>query len=250
LTNKHVIQELEKSSYSAILQWERYPIDKIRIDDTLDIAILKITVKNETIPLNIAKLDEQGEIWDIVFAIKNDAENWEFVTKMWIINSLNKKFEIQNNNSKYVWLIKNSTAIEWWFSGWPLINIKGEIVWLNTAIDNIEYSASYAIPLSQELISQTINTIKSNGKIIRPYLWIQYEESDFRAKITWIDEWSPASKTNLKVWDIIYWIDNHEVKYSTFLYTLYTYKIWKQITINTIENWHKKDTQLTIGQKE
>lgn len=246
ITNKHVVPDLDKTTFKAVLQWESYNIDKIWYDQLLDIAILKIKRKEPTIPATIAKIDGQCEIWDLVFAIKNDPEIWEFITKIWLVNSKNQKFEIQNNNDIYVWLIKNSTAIEWWFSWWPLINLKWEVIWINTAIDNIEYSASYALPLSQEFINQTLSSIKESWQIIRPYLWIQFEDNDFYAVVTQISEDSPAKKTDLAIWDIIVWINDIPVSYNTFLYNLYTYKVWKQITLNIMRDGHKKDIQIVI----
>ena len=41
---------------------------------------------------------------------------------------------------------------------------------MNTAIDNIQFGASYALPLTQEFVNQTISSIKESSKIIRPYL--------------------------------------------------------------------------------
>lgn len=246
ITNKHVVSSHEKTSYKAILQWNSYPVDKIRLDNLLDIAILKIKVKEGTIPATIVTMNNTVDIGDIIFAIKNDPDIGEYIVKWGIINSKNQKFEIQNNNNIYVWLIKNSASIEWWFSGWPLINLNWEVIWINTAIDNIEYSASYALPISQEFINQTLSSIKESWQIIRPYLWIDYSDSDFSVKITNIIEWSPASKTELSVWDIIVWINNIPVSYNNFMYNLYTYKVGKQITLNINNGDHKKDVQITI----
>ena len=191
-------------------------------------------------------MDKWAEIGDIVFAIKNDTEVWEFITKIWLINSLNQKFEIQNNDNIYVWLIKNSAAIEWGFSWWPLINIKWEVIWINTAVDNIEYSASYALPINQEFINQTISSIKESGRIIRPDLWIEYENEKSYAKVTNILEEGSASETNLEIWDIIVWINSIPVNYNNFMYVLYTYKVWKEITLNINKDWHKKDVQIRL----
>lgn len=246
ITNKHVVTSNEKTTYRAELQWQSYPIDKIRLDNLLDIAVLKIKVKDWIIPAQIVTMWNTAEIGDIVFAIKNDPEINEYIVKRWLINSKNQKFEIQNNNNIYVWLIKNSTSIEWGFSGWPLINLNWEVIWINTAIDNIEYSASYALPICQEFVNQTLASIKESWQIIRPYLWIQYADSDFAVKITEVTEWSPASKTELQVWDIIVWINNIPVTYNNFMYNLYTYKVWKQITLNIMRGDHKKDIQITI----
>lgn len=250
ITNKHVVSSTTKASYTAVLQGMEYNVDKIWMDDLLDIAILKIKTKENTKPATIVKLDWQANIWDIVFAIKNDTDIWEFITNLWFINSKNQKLEIQNNNDIYVWLLKNSSNIEAGFSWWPLININWEVVWINTAVDNIEYGASYALPISQEFVNQTLASIKESSRIIRPYLWIEYEEYNWYAKVTNILENTTAAKTNIEIWDIIVWIDNNPVTYNNFLYNLYTYKVWKEITLNINKDWHKKDVQITIWKKQ
>ena len=121
-------------------------MDKIRYDDGL---VSNYKNQNEDyLTSKIKKIQDKNTIWQTVFALKKDPDIWETITKMWIINSLNQKFKMDNNNV-YVWLIKTSTAIEPWFSGWPLINLNWEIIGINTAIDNLEYGASYSLPINQ-----------------------------------------------------------------------------------------------------
>jgi len=237
LTNKHVVQD-QSSEYTIILQDQEFPLDKVRFDDWLDLAVIKIKVKDNLITPKFKSIQEKNIIWQIVFALKKDPDIWETITKMWIINSLNQKFKMDNNNV-YVWLIKTSTAIEPWFSWWPLISLDWEIIWINTAIDNIEYWASYSLPINKEFINQTLSSIKQSWQIIRPEIGIKYESNPIGIKVISVEEESNAQKAWLEVNDIIVWINNVKVDYNNFLYELFTYNPEKQVILN-VQRWSNK----------
>lgn len=237
LTNKHVVQD-QSSEYTIILQDQEFPLDKVRFDDWLDLAVIKIKVKDNLTTPKFKSIQEKNIIWQIVFALKKDPDIWETITKMWIINSLNQKFKMDNNNV-YVWLIKTSTAIEPWFSWWPLISLDWEIIWINTAIDNIEYWASYSLPINKEFINQTLSSIKQSWQIIRPEIGIKYESNPIGIKVISVEEESNAQKAWLEVNDIIVWINNVKVDYNNFLYELFTYNPEKQVILN-VQRWSNK----------
>ena len=248
LTNKHVVED-KQWIYSVIIENKEYPVDKVRNDDELDFSIIKIKADKTLTAAKIPSLNLETKIWNIVFAIKNDIESNEYWTKMGIINSKNQKLK-QKNWNIYVWLIKSSTAIEAWFSWWPLVDINWNTIWINTAIDNIEYGASYSLPINQELISESLNSIKQDNKIVRPSLDIEYEQNDKWIKVTKIQEWSNAEKAWLKEWDIIIWINDFPVDYNNFLYVLYSHNAWKSIVLN-IQQWElKNNIQVTLSNKQ
>ena len=248
LTNKHVVED-KQWIYSVIIENKEYSVDKIRNDEELDLSIIKIKADKKLTAAKIPSINTEIKIWNIVFAIKNDIESNEYWTKMWIINSKNQKLK-QKNWNIYIWMIKSSTAIEAGFSWWPLIDINWNTIWINTAIDNIEYGASYTLPINQELISESLNSIKQNNKIIRPSIEIEYEQNDKWIKVTKIQEWSNAEKAWLKEWDVIIWINDFPVDYNNFLYVLYSYNAWKSVVLN-IQQWElKNDIQVTLSNKQ
>lgn len=256
LTSQHVVGDL-KANYTINLNNKEFNTDKIRYDKWLDIAIIKIKVTEPLIPVKIIDISDNTQIWQIVFALKNDPETQEIITKMWIINSKNQKFKLDKenwNNNIYIWLLQTSTAIEPWFSWWPLININWEVIWINTAIDNIEYWASYSLPITQEFINQTISSIKESSKIIRPYIWIEYKQNTKQnivgITITKIIKDSPADIAWVKINDIVYGMNNNSINYNNFLYQLYTYKPQKNIILNIQRGEFKQDIQLKIWRHE
>ncbi|HRX64314.1 MAG TPA: PDZ domain-containing protein, partial [Candidatus Absconditabacterales bacterium] len=184
-----------------------------------------------------------------VFVLKYDPENQETIIKMGIINSKNQKFKIDDNRT-YVGFLQTSTAIEPGFSGGPLLDIYGEVIGINTAIDNIEYGASYSLPINQEFVNQTISSIKESGKIIRPYIGIKYEMNSLGLLITEVEENSPAQDAGLQIGDIIYGINDIPTSYNNFLYQLYTYKVDKEIVLNIKRGDFNEDLQIKLGIKE
>lgn len=244
ITNQHVVQDT-KINYSVFVENQEIDVNKIWYDEWLDLAIIKVTVTDPLIPAKITNILDEIKIWQIVFALKNDPKTKEIITKMGIINSKNQKFKMENNRV-YVWLIQTSTSIEPWFSGGPLININWNVIGMNTAIDNLEYGASYSLPLNQEFINQTISSIKESGKIIRPYIWIKYEQNPLWIKVTQIDKDSPANIAWIELNDIIYGINNNPINYSNFLYQLYTYKPKKNIILNIQRDKFKQDIQVNL----
>ena len=251
LTNQHVVEDLN-SKYTISLNDKEFNADKIRFDKWLDLAIIKIKITEPVIPVKITNISDNINIWQIVFALKKDPEVNETIVKMWIINSKKQKFKLDNqnwNNTRnniYIWLLQNSTAIEPWFSGGPLIDINGETIGINTAIDNIEYGASYALPLTQEFINQTISSIKESSKIIRPYLWIEYKQDIDGIRVTEIKKDSPASIAWVEINDVIYSINDNDIDYDNFLYQLYTYKPKKNIILNIQRAKFKQDIQINL----
>ncbi|HPC34588.1 MAG TPA: S1C family serine protease [Candidatus Absconditabacterales bacterium] len=247
LTNKHVVQD-QSSEYTIILQDQEFPLDKVRFDDGLDLAVIKIKVKDNLTTPKFKSIQEKNIIGQIVFALKKDPDIGETITKMGIINSLNQKFKMDNNNV-YVGLIKTSTAIEPGFSGGPLISLDGEIIGINTAIDNIEYGASYSLPINKEFINQTLSSIKQSGQIIRPEIGIKYESNPIGIKVISVEEESNAQKAGLEVNDIIVGINNVKVDYNNFLYELFTYNPEKQVILNVQRGSNKQEIQVDLGVK-
>lgn len=248
LTNKHVVED-KQWIYSVIIEDKEYQVDKIWNDDELDLSIIKIKTDKTLSTAKIPPINYETKIWNIVLAIKNDKYSKEYRTKIWMINSKNQELK-QKNWNIYVWLIKSSATIEQWYSGGPLVDLNWYTIWINTAIDNFEYAASYALPINQEFISETIDSIKQDNKIIRPTLDIEYEANEKWIKITNIQEWSNAEKAWLKVNDIIFWINDYPVDYNNFLYVLYSHKAWKSVVLN-IQQWElKNNIQVTLSNRQ
>jgi S1-C subfamily serine protease len=119
-------------------------------------------------------------------------------------------------------LIQTDAAINPGNSGGPLLNIKGEVIGINTAVSLQGQGIGFAIPINE--VKSIVKDLQETGEIIRPWLGIQYKEMDKR----YIEEYkeyyglkelngvtiikvitdSPAEKAGLRANDIITKIDD------------------------------------------
>lgn len=238
ITNKHVVEDLE-ADYSVITDNKNtYKVKKIRLDPTLDIAILKIDINDQTslIPANFVSIKDEINEWQFVFSIGNS--QWTNNLTMGILWDKNTTLNIKNN-SKYIWMYQSDTLINPGDSWWPLIDIYGNVIGINTAIQGFTNQYTYSLPLYKELIFSTIKSIHNYSKIVRPYLWIDYKVIDKQIKKDFdlqLDEGiyikdSIFDSISYKVWlkhgDIITQINNEPLLFDVpFIYQLYVYGSW------------------------
>ncbi len=156
LTNKHVVSE-QNATYTVILSsWEEFDAKVLAFVENTDLAIIKIESKKNFKALNFAKRDSV-KIWQFAIAIWNALAEFDNSVSFWVISWLNRK--IQDSGISLTWLIQTDTAINPWNSGWPLLNISWEVVWINTAIVSWSQWIWFAIALSEEIIDEILKNL-------------------------------------------------------------------------------------------
>lgn len=265
LTNKHVVQDTTAKYSVTLYDGKNYNVDKIRFDDLLDLAILKIIdaewkVPSNLIPAPFLSLDTQVDIGQFVFAIGNSLSNYSNNITMGIIGGKNKELTI-NKNNLYIWLYQTDALINPGNSGGPLIDINGSVLGVTTAIT--EWAGiAFALPISKEFIASTIKSIEIFWKIERPLIGIQYTDitpslqQEKNITVTdgiYINDVLtdlPAWEAGLQIGDIILSINDVSINNQLpFLYQLYTYipgnqirlailRDEKQMTFNVLLRWN------------
>ncbi len=264
ITNKHVVQD-PNADYTVVTRdWENYKVEKIWLDPVLDIAILKILNDKSQIPenlqpANIWSIKDKIKIWQLVIAIWNALAEFQNTATFGIISWKWRTLNPNENNSTYIWLYQTDTAINPWNSWWPLLDINWNVIWINTAISSFWQNIWFTIPINQEFIDQTLETIKEKWKIIRPFIWISYVElNKWLIKnlnidnIDWIlvnevVKWSNAEKYWIMKNDIITEINWYKIDQdNSFLYNLYTHKVWDEIIFKIFSWWKYRDLKIIL----
>lgn len=225
ITNNHVIDKAEKISVKLADGTVYKHAEIIGRDQKTDIAVLKITRTGGGFPT--AKLGDSSElnVGDFVLAIGSPFELNETVTHG-IISALGRKgFRIAD----YEDFIQTDAPINPGNSGGPLVNMKGEIVGINTFIvtQGIQQSAGVGFSIPSNIVRKVYIDIKSKGKVVRGYLGVGLQDlTPELAKhfgvtsgvlITNVMDKSPAAKAGIKVEDIITNFDGKKVKNGTEL---------------------------------
>jgi S1-C subfamily serine protease len=176
MTNRHVIDPVSDSrEYKIILDsGKQYYAQFIDEDPINDLAVLKIYDKD--LPyVEIGDSDELG-IGSTVIAIGNVLGRYQNSATKGIVSGLGRYLMttdgVSGRQESLYNVIQTDADINLGNSGGPLINLKGEVVGVNVAIDEGGNGIGFAIASNDA--EPVIRTIKESGKIIRPKLGLRY----------------------------------------------------------------------------
>jgi serine protease Do len=226
ITNSHVVTDREGNPVDQIeVQLSDGQTKKARLvgaDSQVDLAVLKIDNPGVK-PLKLADSDTV-QPGDFVLAIGNPFGFEETVTDG-IISSKGRP----NRTDFFGDLIQTNAAINPGNSGGPLINLRGEVIGINTAIASTtggSQGVGFAIP--SNTVRTALESLLKQGRIIRGYLGIQTralepdESSPETEGVTVADVMpgSPAAQAGLRPGDVIRKFDGRDIKNFNALRTL------------------------------
>jgi serine protease Do len=221
ITNNHVVDQVDEVE----VQLSDGQTKKARVvgaDEQVDLAVLKIDNPGVK-PLKLADSDSV-QPGDFVLAIGNPFGFEETVTEG-IISSKGRP----NRSDYFGELLQTDAAINPGNSGGPLINLRGEVIGINTAIASTtggSQGVGFAIP--SNTVRTALESLLKQGRIIRGYLGIQTrglqqgESGTDTDGVTVADvlAGSPAAQAGVQPGDIIRKFDGHDVKSFPTLRTL------------------------------
>jgi len=218
LTNNHVVEGADEIKVYLTSRPEPYTGKIIGSDAELDLAVLKIEAGRE---LPFLKLGDTGKlkVGNWVIAIGNPYGLDHTVT-VGVISAKGRPITIDGREFKD--LIQTDASINPGNSGGPLLNLEGEVVGINTAINAQAQGIGFAIPSST--VTQVLDQLLEKGKVVRPWLgvYMQPVTEDLAkyfglqeaqgALINAIQQDSPAEKAGLQRADIILEYNKQKVK--------------------------------------
>jgi serine protease Do len=236
LTNRHVVED-EAADYTVIVQeGTEYAAEVVSRDPLNDIAVLKIKDENgdEVTGFPTVKLGSSSamKVGQRVVAIGNALAEYENTVTTGVISAKGREITAGNGNGRseaLINLLQTDAAINPGNSGGPLVNLLGEVIGINVAIAAGAQGIGFAIPIDD--VKPIINSVKVNGKIVRPFLGVRFMMLDEkRADELQIDvthgallvgdeakgefaviPGSPADKAGLQIKDVVLEVNDDEV---------------------------------------
>jgi len=174
VTNKHVVSD-STTQYSVFTNdGNEYGAKIMATDPTNDIAILKIDGKN----LPIVELGSSDGLQpgQTAVAIGNALGQYQNSVTVGVISAIGRVIQAGDSTGGSVEsldnVIQTDAAINPGNSGGPLLNIAGQVIGMNTAVDQTGQSIGFAIPVS--LVKSALDSYLANGRIVRPMLGVRY----------------------------------------------------------------------------
>lgn len=211
LTNDHVVAGAER--VEVVLRDARRFQGKVMRDFRSDIALVKIDATGlPTAPLGNSDEVRPGQ-WAIALGSPFDKQN---TVTVGVISAIGRREAIGGGMSGryYPNLIQTDASINPGNSGGPLLNIRGEVIGINTAIESPTGSFAgigFAVPINTA--RYVMEQLIAHGKVIRGFFGVTPTDvtpEDARrlkvkegALITSVSEGSPAAEAGLQVEDVI-----------------------------------------------
>jgi serine protease Do len=213
LTNYHVIQNAERIMVK-FSDGRSLSARVLGIDPDTDIALIKVDARNLPVaPLGNSETLRVGE-W--VCAIGNPLA-YEHTVTVGVVSYLGRKlFDSSLDN-----YIQTDAAINFGNSGGPLINGRGEVVGINSAISQRGSNIGFAVPINEA--RAILPQLKAEGRVSRGYMGVGLTDVDpdlqrslklgsvHGALVQDVTSGSPGQRAGLRTYDLIVGIDGKTI---------------------------------------
>ncbi|NRF94784.1 trypsin-like peptidase domain-containing protein [Paenibacillus frigoriresistens] len=216
LTNEHVINGADE--IDVYVQGYDTPFTAKLLGSSydLDLAVLKIEGDKAFPALNIGNSDNT-QVGDWLVAIGNPYD-FDYSVTTGVLSAKERTISIDDEQGtrNYKHLLQTDTAINPGNSGGPLLNMNGEVIGINTAVNAEAQGMGFAIPAST--ISSVVDKLKNNETIPKepaPYIGVALQNisdnmlddlkinSTKGAVVTQVQQGTPAFQAGIRQYDVI-----------------------------------------------
>ena len=268
LTNNHVITNSDRETIAdkvtvKMLDHRVFTAKVVGHDRTTDVAVIKIDGNN--FPTVTLGNDVSSRIGEWVLAIGNPLGLENTVTAGIISAKGRSLAELMNptGNNQYAIsdLIQTDAAINPGNSGGPLVNAKGEVIGINSAIASpTGYNAGYGFAIPITLAKRVMDQLIANGRVRVPALGIGIDDvspedaavagvKDIRGVLVrnFPFDNTPAQKAGLQPGDVIITADGQPVdRVSTLQRIVRNHAPGETIDIEAMRYGQRKTFRVTL----
>ena len=259
LTNNHVIEDADEITVS--FEKEEYDAKIIGRDPASDLAVIKI--EKDDLPTVKLGDSEDLEVGEWVLAIGNPFSNiLQKTVTAGIVSAKGRRLDQLGGGSiTYQDFIQTDAAINPGNSGGALVNLKGELVGINSAIvgqSNVGIGFAIPISLARNVMEQLIN----EGRVIRGWLGVAISPIDenvaealgFKGvkgvEVSQVVEDSPAEKAGVQDGDIILQVNKVNIDDPNDLTNLIaSFEPGTKVNLDVWRDGKNKDIVVKLGER-
>jgi Do/DeqQ family serine protease len=264
VTNNHVVEKATTVKVT-LLDKREFTAKVVGADPQTDVAVVKIDASNlHAMPLGNS---DAARVGDLCFAIGNPFGQDHTVT-MGIVSAKGRSLpdgvstRIQN-------FLQTDAAINPGNSGGALINARGELIGINTAIltggggfggEGGNIGIGFAVPVN--LARNVMDQIIKSGKVSRGYMGVTLGQltpdvasqlglkNNAGALVNDVTPGSPGAKGGLKQWDVITAIDGHPVAdYNELTLAVTEHRPGSTVALDIIRDGKPMQVKVTLGER-
>ena len=173
VTNRHVVEDKDAEYTVLTNDGEKYSAKVLARDATLDVAILKVEGNNfHYLKFGNSDILKPGQT---VIAIGNALAEFRNSVSVGVISGLSRSIvagDSYGGSELLEGVIQTDAAINPGNSGGPLLNLSGNVIGVNVAVQKGAENIGFSLP--SNTVKRIADSVRKYGKIIRPYLGVRY----------------------------------------------------------------------------
>ncbi|MBE3573102.1 MAG: trypsin-like peptidase domain-containing protein [Moorella humiferrea] len=256
LTNQHVIEGAKQVKVTVVGYDKPFNAKVVGADATLDLAVLKIDAGKALPYLTLGDADKV-RVGEWAIAIGNP-DGLDHTVTVGVISAKGRPIDVQDRH--YENLLQTDASINPGNSGGPLLNLKGEVIGINTAVNASAQGIGFAIPSST--VKPVLNDLMTRGKIARPWLGVALTsvtpdiaemlglENAEGALVGQVVDGSPAAKAGIQKYDVILQLEGQKIKDANDLVNkVQALKIGQQVNLQIYRRGQLVEISVVLGEK-
>jgi serine protease Do len=259
LTNNHVVDQADQIKVKFSGDPMQYDAKVVGVDEQTDLAVIRVEGKTNLTPAKIGNSDAV-QVGDWAVAIGSPF-GFQATVTAGIISA--KERDVPGDTTQYQHFLQTDAAINPGNSGGPLLNARGEVIGINTAIASRSGSyegIGFALPINTA--AEVYNQIIKNGKVTRGSIGIRFTQSDTERsranlKIAGVNEGifveqvapgGPSEKAGIEPGDVIVALNGKPVREGNDLVNPITATpVGTTVTVGVMRDGKRQDFKVTIG---
>jgi serine protease Do len=220
ITNHHVIEDADQIRV-RLSNDEEYEAEVVGIDPATDIALLRVVDPDqEFAPLGLGD-SKAVRVGQWVMAVGNPL-NMEHTVTVGVVSAKGRALGLSAESNSFENFIQTDAAINFGNSGGPLVDLYGNVIGINTAINAAGQNIGFAIPI--DVARRILPQLRERGRVVRGYLGVSINnlnkdeaeafglDSTDGALVESVSEGHAADKAGVRHGDVIVSVDGETIE--------------------------------------
>ncbi len=214
LTNAHVVEDSDKIEVELGRRNLRLPARLVGMDSESDLALLKVDAGR---PLPILRLGDSDALrtaqWVLVIGSPFGLDH---SVSLGIVSNTDRDDISPVGRPGTYDFIQTDAPINPGNSGGPILDLRGAVVGIATAVNATGQGIGFAIPIN--MAKAVLDQLRNRGKVVRSWLGVSVKDlppaldDAAGVEVTEVSHGGPAQRAGLRVGDVILTVEGHAIK--------------------------------------